>query len=69
MSIRIHIGLTVDLDDDQLAEWAAVTGVPAQPGGTVRAKDSVAAMRDQAPEALRAYFTGLGVRADISIKQ
>lgn len=66
--MRFPIPLVIDLPDDQLAEWAAGTGVTV-PGIPVRAKDAVDAMREQVPEALKAYFTGLGVRAEISIKQ
>lgn len=66
--MRFPIPLVIELDDEQLAEWAAVTDV-AQTQGQVRAKDAVASMRAQVPGAVQMYFQGLGVRADVSVKQ
>lgn len=66
--MRFLIPVIVDLPDDQLAEWAAVTDV-AQTHGQVRAKDAVDAMRAQVPGAIQLYFEGLGVRADVSVKR
>ena len=66
--MRFPIPLVVELDDNELAAWAASAGI-AQADEPVRAKDAVEGVRSHVVVAVQAHFDEMGVRAGVSIKR